>query len=130
MSSTWKQTIDGQWQLFTNLGEPVLTKEGIYKPSARTPAEDKVADNTKKQEVATSMSVWTNKGYGVVKEVLESGYKVKMEEDKVIEVDEVARKVSLKLRLVEGQKSQWIVLKEISIGSKVESLIDLISYAV
>ena len=44
MASAWKQTIDGQWQLFSNLADAASIKEGVYKPSARTPADGKLEE--------------------------------------------------------------------------------------
>lgn len=50
------------------------------------------------------MAVWTPEGYGVVKEVLEKGYSVKVEEEKTITTDKARKKISLRIRIQDGQK--------------------------
>ena len=67
MESKWKQTIDGQWQLFGNLNSTTQFKEGVYKANAKTAGDSKLEENPEKQDISTSMSVWTPEGYGVVK---------------------------------------------------------------
>lgn len=67
MANTWKQTVDGQWQLFSDYKPPTGSSEGIYKPSALTSGDSKVAECSEKPELSVSMPVWTPQGYGTIK---------------------------------------------------------------
>ena len=48
------------------------------------------------------MSVWTPEGYGVVKEVLENGFSVKIEEEKVVTTNAALKKINLRVRIQDG----------------------------